>query len=48
MKRTFGTICLFLMACLGMQAAQVDTLLVRSESMNKDIKVVAVRPDKAM
>ena len=48
MKRTFGTICLFLMACLGMQAAQVDTLMVRSESMNKDIKVVAVRPDKAV
>ena len=48
MKRTFGTICLFLMACLGLQAAQVDTLLVHSESMNKDIKVVAVRPDKAM
>ena len=36
------------MACLGMQAAQVDTLMVRSESMNKDIKVVAVRPDKAV
>ena len=33
------------MACLGLQAAQVDTLLVRSESMNKDIKVVAIRPD---
>ena len=48
MKRTFGTICLFLMACLCLQAAQVDTLMVRSESMNKDIKVVAVRPDKAV
>ena len=48
MKRTFGTICLLLMACLGLQAAQVDTLMVRSESMNKDIKVVAVRPDKAV
>ena len=48
MKRIFGTICLFLMACLGMQAAQVDTLMVRSESMNKNIKVVAVRPDKAV
>ena len=48
MKKTFGTICLFLMACLGMQAAQVDTLLVRSESMNKDIKVVTIRPDKAV
>ena len=48
MKKTFGTICLFLMACLGMQAAQVDTLLVRIESMNKDIKVVTIRPDKAV
>ena len=48
MKRTFGTICLFLMACLGLQAAQVDTLLVRSESMNKNIKVVTIRPDKAV
>ena len=48
MKRTFGAICLFLMACLGLQAAQVDTLMVRSESMNKDIKVVAIRPDKTL
>ena len=48
MKKTFGTICLFLMACLGLQAAQVDTLLVRSESMNKDIKTVLIRPDKAV
>ena len=48
MKKTFGAICLFLMACLSLQAAQVDTLIVRSESMNKDIKVVAIRPDKAV
>lgn len=48
MKRTFGTICLFLVTCLGLQAAQVDTLLVRSESMNKDIKTVLIRPDKAV
>ena len=45
MKRTFSAVCICLLACLGMQAAQVDTLLVRSESMNKDIKVVAIRPD---
>ena len=31
-----------------MQAAQVDTLMVRSESMNKDIQIVAIRPDKAV
>ena len=48
MKRTFSTVCICLLACLGLQAAQVDTLMVRSESMNKDIKIVAVRPDKAM
>jgi len=48
MKRTFSAVLICLLASLGMQAAQVDTLLVRSESMNKDIKVVAVRPDKAM
>ena len=48
MKRTFGAICLFLLACLGLQAAQVDTLLVHSPSMNKDIKIVSIQPDKAL
>ena len=48
MKRTFSAVCICLLACLGLQAAQVDTLMVRSESMNKDIKIVAVRPDKAL
>ena len=48
MKKTFSTLCLLLMVCLGMQAAQVDTLLVKSESMDKNIKVVAIRPDKAI
>ena len=48
MKRAFCAICIFFVAFLGMQAAQVDTLLVHSESMNKDIKVLAIRPDKAM
>ena len=48
MKRTFGVICLFLLACLGLQAAQVDTLFVNSPSMNKDIKIVSIRPDKAL
>lgn len=48
MKRTFSTVCLFLMAYLGMQAAQVDTLLVRSENMNKDLKIVTIQPDKAI
>ena len=48
MKKLVGSVCICLMACLHLQAAQVDTLLVRSESMNKDIKIVAVRPDKAV
>ena len=48
MKRTFSALCIFLLSFLGLQAAQVDTLLVHSESMNKDIKVLAIRPDKAM
>ena len=47
-KKLLGFICMSLLACFSLQAAQVDTLLVRSESMNKDIKVVAVRPDKAV
>ena len=47
-RKTFSTLCFFLIACLGLQAAQVDTLMVRSESMNKDIKIVAIRPDKAV
>ena len=48
MKRTFGAVCICLLACLSLQAAQVDTLMVRSESMNKDIKIVAIQPDKAV
>ena len=48
MKKLVGAVCICLLACLNLQAAQVDTLLVRSESMNKDIKIVAIRPDKAM
>ena len=47
-RRTFSALCVFLLACLGLQAAQVDTLMVRSESMNKDIQIVAIRPDKAV
>ena len=48
MKRTFSTVCICLLACLNLQAAQVDTLMVRSESMNKDIKIVAIQPEKAV
>ena len=31
-----------------LQAARVDTVLVRSVAMNKDVKVVYVLPDKAI
>ena len=48
MKRIFSAICIALLSYLGMQAAQVDTLLVHSQSMDKNIKVLAIRPDKAI
>lgn len=32
----------------GVRAAKVDTLSVRSDAMNKDVKVVTIRPDKAV
>lgn len=48
MKKTVGIICLFFMACLSLQAAQVDTLMIRSESMDKDIQVVTIQPDKSI
>ena len=47
-RKTFSACCAFLLACFSLQAAQVDTLMVRSESMKKDIQIVAVRPDKAV
>lgn len=47
-KKLLGLLCMSLFACFSLQAAQVDTLMVRSESMKKDIKVVTVRPDKAV
>ena len=47
-RKTFSAFCVFLLACFSLQAAQVDTLMVHSESMKKDIQIVAVRPDKAV
>lgn len=49
MKKRF--IALFIgLLCLpvGMRAAKVDTLWVRSDAMDKNVKVVTVRPDKAV
>lgn len=48
MRKTISALCIFFLACISLQAAQVDTLMVRSESMNKDVKVVAIRPDQAV
>mgnify|MGYP000059066895 CR=1 FL=1 len=49
MKKQF--LALFIgLFCLsaGMQAAKVDTLQVHSAAMNKDVKVLTIRPDKAV
>lgn len=49
MKR-FGMLlgALLYLATIALQAARVDTVLVKSPSMHKDVKVVYVVPDKAM
>lgn len=49
MKR-FGMLLgvLLYLATIALQAARVDTVLVKSPSMQKDVKVVYVVPDKAM
>lgn len=41
-------VALLLLAALSVQAAKVDTLLVKSPSMNKEVQVVVVTPDAAM
>lgn len=46
MKR-LAVIALVCLLPLGLRAAKVDTLLVKSPSMNKDIEVVVVSPDVA-
>lgn len=49
MKQKFlGLLVGLLSLSLGTSAAVVDTLLVRSEGMNKDVKVIIVRPDQAV
>ena len=47
-KKLLGLICMSRFACFSLQAAQVDTLFVHSPSMNKDIKIVSIQPDKAL
>lgn len=41
-------VALLLLAGLSVQAAKVDTLLVKSPSMNKEVQVVVITPDAAM
>ena len=48
MKRKTLLIASLLLLVLSSYAAKVDTLLVKSPSMNKDIKVIVVTPDIAM
>lgn len=49
MKKQFIILlCGFLCASGALKAAKVDTLSVHSDAMNKKVKVVTVRPDKAL
>ena len=45
-RRNFILACLLLLA-LPLSAAKVDTLMVKSPSMNKEVQVVVVTPDVA-
>ena len=47
-KKKLLLIALLLVGAASSFAAKVDTLLVKSPSMNKDIKVVVVTPDAAL
>lgn len=48
MKKQLLLLCLFFAMAMGVQAAKVDTLLVHSDIMNKDVKVLTICPDKAL
>ena len=47
-KKSILLVSLLLLWLLPSQAARVDTLMVKSPSMNKEIQVIVVTPDKAM
>ncbi|MDE6347412.1 MAG: esterase family protein, partial [Bacteroides sp.] len=47
-KRVLALGLLWCLSALMLQAARVDTVLVRSTAMNKDVKVVYVLPDRAV
>lgn len=46
-RKTF-VLALMSLCALAVQASRVDTLLVKSPSMNKDVEVVYILPDKAL
>ena len=46
-KKNILAIFLLLFVAIGVQAVQVDTVMVHSKAMNKEVKVVYVVPDKA-
>lgn len=49
MKNKFLLSCIWLVSVVfGVQAARVDTVFVKSLSMNKEVKVVYILPDKAV
>lgn len=47
-SRHFLFVFLLQVVAISVQAARVDTVLVKSSSMNKDVKVVYILPDKAV
>ena len=47
-SRHFLLVFLLQVVAISVQAARVDTVFVKSPSMNKDIKVVYILPDKTM
>lgn len=47
-SKYFLLACLLQVAALGLQAARVDTVLVKSPSMKKDVQVLYILPDKAL
>ncbi|MGL4852089.1 MAG: alpha/beta hydrolase, partial [Phocaeicola sp.] len=48
MKKAILLICLLCVACFNLQAAQVDTLQLYSPSMEKEVTVVTIVPQKAL
>ena len=47
-SKHFLFVFLLQVAAFSVQAARVDTVFVKSPSMNKDVKVVYILPDKAV